>query len=94
MGPSVRVILLNMDLEYAPTLRGQLSDIDGVKVVAEIDDPAMLMQAVEQFRSDMVVLQLDPQPEMILSIAENAISLHADLPMIAISESCDGNLFA
>jgi len=92
MGPSVRVILLNMDLEYAPTLRGQLSEIDGVKVVAEIDDPAMLMQAVEQFRSDMVVLQLDPQPEMILSIAENAISSHPDLPMIAISESCDGNV--
>lgn len=92
MRQSVRVILLNMDLEFAPTLRGLLSEQEGVKIVAEIDDPAMLLQAVEQFRSDLLILQLDPQPEMVLSIAEQVIGTHPDLPVIAISEDCDGTL--
>ena len=90
MRPSVRAILLNMDPEYAKELRNQLLGIERLKIIAQIDDPAMLMQAVQQFRCDLVVLQLDPQPEMVLAVAESIIGDHPNLPMIAIAEHCDG----
>ena len=92
MRRSVRLILLNMDLEDARELRNQLLSVEGLKIIAEIDDPAMLMQAVQQFRCDLVVLQLDPQPEMVLAVAENIMGSNAHLPMVAISQNCDGTL--
>ena len=89
MASSVRVVLLNTDLNYAVELRNELLEVHGLKIVAEVDDPAMLLQAVQQFRCDLAILQLDPQPEVILAVAETVIAENPTLPMIAISGNCD-----
>ncbi|UCG34163.1 MAG: response regulator, partial [Phycisphaerales bacterium] len=89
MASSVRVVLLNTDLNYAVELRNELLEVHGLKIVAEVDDPAMLLQAVQQFRCDLAILQLDPQPEVILAVAETVIAKNPTLPMIAISGNCD-----
>lgn len=89
MPSSVRVVLLNTDHEYVVELRSELLEVHGLKIVAELDDPAMLLQAVHQFKCDLAVLHLDPQPEAILSVAEAIIAENPALPMIGISSNCD-----
>jgi len=86
------VLVLNTDESYGPTLRGNLLAIAGVKIVAEIEEPAMLGTAVEQFPADVVLCHLDPTPESILHIAADVAVRFPALHVFALSEAIDGQL--
>ena len=92
MGQVVRVIVFNVDEDYGAELRGELLKLDGVKIVAELDEPPLLPQAIQQFQADAVVVHLDPVPEALLEMVRQVVADKADLAVFVISESTNGEL--
>jgi len=83
---------LNGDESFAPELRAILLSMERVKLMAEVDEPALATQAVGQFPVDVLLVNLDPSPEGILPIVGDIISARRDLAVFAVSESTDGQL--
>ncbi|MHC4234042.1 MAG: AAA family ATPase [Planctomycetota bacterium] len=92
MAAMVRAILLNTDASCAAKLRSTLLAFEGLKIVAEVDEPVLLGQATKQFPADVVILHLDPDVKIVLHSAGQAIAEMPDLAFFAISESSDGQL--
>jgi pilus assembly protein CpaE len=92
MAGDVRFIVLNSDESFSAELRGMLLRLDGVQIVAEVDEPALLGQAVRQFPIDAVLANLDPDAEAVLRIVGEVISSEPNLAVFASSESADGQL--
>ena len=92
MARDVKFIILNVQDDFALDLRSTLLHFDGVKVIAEVDDPALLAPAVNQFRMDVLMVNLDPSPEAILPMLSQVASARRDLPIFATSASTDGQL--
>ena len=61
-GTSIRVAILNPQEDYARRLKGHLLAIDGVKIIGEVSDRSAYANAVRQWRPDVIVLDLDPEP--------------------------------
>ena len=92
MGHDVRFIVLNGEEHFAGELRALLLGISGVKIVAEVDEPALLTQAIQQFPADVALVNLDPSPDGILPVMAEAIKASPDLTFFAASASTDGQL--
>ena len=92
MGHDVRFIVLNGEEHFAGELRALLLGISGVKIVAEVDEPALLAQAIQQFPADVALVNLDPTPDGILPVMAEAIKVSPDLTFFAVSASTDGQL--
>ncbi len=92
MSSVVRVILFNADEEYHATLRSQLLQNEVVRIIAELDEPALIAHSVEHYSADALVVHLDPQPEVTLAMAGEVCASHPQLAVFAISESADSNL--
>jgi pilus assembly protein CpaE len=88
----LRVIVFNMDESFAPSLRTSLQQFGGVRIVAEVDEPAMLPHVVSQFQADVLVVHLDPNPEVVLPIAGDLVPANPGLAIFGVSESTDGQL--
>ncbi|MEK7755822.1 MAG: hypothetical protein AAB385_01265, partial [Planctomycetota bacterium] len=92
MGQDLKFIVLNDHEEFALQLRTMLLKFEGVKIVAEVDEPALLTQAVGQFPVDVLLVNLDPNPEAILPLIGDVASANRNLVIFAASESSDGPL--
>lgn len=92
MAQDVRIIVLNTEEAYGPQLRAQLMQIPGLKIVAEMDEAALLGQAVKQFPVDIVFVNLDPSPTAILPTIAELIAADSSLVVFAASASTDGPL--
>lgn len=92
MRRNIRAIVSNGDESYAPTLRSLLLGVEGVHIVAEVDDLALLGSAVGQFPCDLLVVQLDPSPDAAIGFVGQVLAQRPDLPAFAISECSDGKL--
>jgi pilus assembly protein CpaE len=92
MRRSIRAILFNRDDSYRATLRSLLLGLDGVHIVAEADDPAMIGTATAQFPADLLVVHLDPAPEDMIAFVRQVLVQRPDLPVFAISECNDGQV--
>lgn len=92
MGQDLKFIVLNDCEKFALELRAMLQNFDGVKIVAEVDEPALLVQAVSQFPVDILFVNLDPNPETILPLIGEVSKAHQNLVIFASSESADGPL--
>jgi pilus assembly protein CpaE len=88
----LRTIIFNADESYGPSLRGTLTSFDSVRIVAEVEDPALLTQAVQQFPAEVLILHLDPNPEGLITIGGEIAANHPGLAVFALSESTDGQL--
>jgi pilus assembly protein CpaE len=88
----VRVIVFNADEEYQSSLRSELLSIEGVKIIAEVNDSALLPIALQQYPCDVVLVHLDPSPEMYLDVAIQVAASNADRPVFALSECTEGQL--
>jgi len=91
MRQSARIIVFNSDEEYAVTLRSDLLSIPGIKIVAEVDEPALVEQAVQQFSAEILFVHLDPIPDVILPAATRIASQNPHLAVFVASESTDAN---
>jgi pilus assembly protein CpaE len=92
MGQNARFIIVNGDEHFGDGLRAILLNLKGAKIVAEIEEPAMLAQATEQFPADVLLVNLDPSPEAILPIVGDVAASHRELAVFVTSESTDGQL--
>lgn len=92
MPQDVRFIVFNRDEGFAKELRALLLKCDGVKIVAEIDEPALLTQAAEQFAADVLLANLDPSPESVLPMIGEIVSSKKSIAVFAASDSTDGQL--
>lgn len=90
MRRSVRVIVFNADEDYSVALRAELLRIPGVQIVAEVDEPALIEQAVSQFPAEVLVAHLDPAPDVCLPIAAKVAGSRPDLAVFVVSESTNG----
>lgn len=93
MSQTIRVIVLNTDEEVSPDLRMALLAQDGVKIVAEIDEPAMLGQVLDQFPAEVLLVHLDPNPVGMMDIVAPLIEPRKDeLAAIGMTEDRDAEL--
>lgn len=93
MSKPVRVIIVNTDEEAAPELRSLLLSIEGVKIVAEVDEPVLLPQAIQQFPAEVLLLHLDPNPAATMEAVAPVVAEHKDrLAGIAMTEDRDAQL--
>ncbi|MBN1341199.1 MAG: AAA family ATPase [Phycisphaerae bacterium] len=92
MASGTRLIVFNADEDYATSLRAELLGIEGVKIVAEVDEVGLLPAAVNQFACDVVVVHLDPQPDVVLHVASQVLADRPGLAMFGISGSQDGQM--
>jgi len=92
MGRDVRFIILNRDERFGQEVRTLLLQFPNVKILAEVDEPALLGQAVVQFPIDVVLVNLDPAPEAVLPVVREVTAAQPDLVIFATSQSTDGQL--
>jgi len=92
MAQNVRFIVSNSDEQFGHSLRSMLLSLKGAKIVAEVDEPALLGQAAQQFPADILLVNLDPSPEAILPIVGDVAASHRELAVFVTSESTDGQL--
>lgn len=92
MGQTVKIITMTADEEYATELRGILMQFDSVKIIAEVEEPALLSHAVSRFPADILIVSLDPSPDALLPIVGDVATANPNLAVFAVSESTDGPL--
>jgi pilus assembly protein CpaE len=92
MGYAARFIILNSDEQFRKELRAALLTFDGVKVVAEVEEMALVGQAVEQIAADILLVNLDPNPEAVLPMAGGIATAYPNLAVFAVSASADSGL--
>lgn len=92
MRRSVRVIVFNADEDYSVALRTELLRLEGVQIVAEVDEPALIEQAVGQFPAEVLIAHLDPIPDVCLPLVTKLAGEHPDLAVFVLSESTNGQL--
>src|SRR5688500_18011158 len=90
MRQSVRVIVFNADEEYAAAVRSDLLSIPNVQIVAEVGELALMEQAVGQFPAAVLLVNLDPVPEVVLAVAAEIARSNTGLAVLVVSESTDG----
>lgn len=88
----VRTLIFNVEEECSTPLRQHLLSIEGVKIVAEVDEPALVGQAVQRFPADLLIAHLDPDPAALLPVAAQVAKDHPGLAVFAISARADGEL--
>lgn len=92
MARGIRAIVLNMSETDAVELRSRLLTVDGLKIVAELDEPALFDVAIKQFPSELVVINLDPDPEALIQFGAQVAEKYPDLAIFAVSASDDSRL--
>lgn len=92
MAQNLKVVLFNRDEGITVELRAQLHKLGCVKIVAEVDEPALIGQAVGQFNPEILVANLDPSPEFILPMVGEVAAAHPHVAVFAVSQSSEGSL--
>lgn len=92
MAQNVRFIVLNGEESYTAELRSLLLGQSGVKIIAEVEEPALLAQALKQFPVDAVLVNLDPVPDAILPVVAEVVRDAGNVAVFAASSSTDGPL--
>ncbi len=93
MSRTIRVIVVNTDEAVASDLRAVLLGTSGVKIVAEIDEPAMLVHAVTHFPAEVLLVHLDPNPAGMMDVVAPLIEANKDrIAVIGMTEDRDAEL--
>lgn len=92
MAAVVRVVIFNEEEGFGAVLRSALLGFKGVKILAELDEAAMLPEAIGRFPADVLVVNLDPSPEVVLHMLGEVVQSQPNLTVFGISESTDGQL--
>ena len=92
MRPSVRVIVYNAQEDGSPAIRAELLRIEGVRIVAELDEIGLVEQAVGQFPAEILLMNLDPSPESVLPVAVGIASTRPEPAVFVLSSSADAQI--
>jgi pilus assembly protein CpaE len=89
----IRVIVVNTDEQVGPDLRAVLLSIEGIRIVAEIDEPALLAQALSQMPAEVLLVHLDPNPAGMMDVVTPLIEAYkGQIAAIAMTEDRDAEL--
>ena len=88
----VRTILFTVDQAAAPELRRAVTSLPPLRIVAELDEPSLLPQAVAQFPCDLILADLDPNPAVVLECLRQLKESVVGLPIFAISGQTEGDI--
>ncbi|MCO6438326.1 MAG: hypothetical protein J5J06_14620 [Phycisphaerae bacterium] len=91
MAQDVRFIVFNPEEELTRPLRALIHGCDSAKIVAEVEEAALLLQAARQFPVDAIVVNLDPNPDAILPAIGELVQ-ETSAAVFATSRSTDGPL--
>jgi pilus assembly protein CpaE len=90
---TIRVIVLNTDEQVAVDLRAVLLSLEGVKIVAELDEPALLGQALNQFPAEVLLVHLDPHPAGMMDVVAPLLEPNKEkVAALAMTEDRDAEL--
>lgn len=93
MSQTIRAIVVNTDEDVRPELRAVLLGVEGVKIVAEIDEPALLGQALDQFPAEVLLVHLDPNPLALMDVVAPLIEARkGQFAAIGMTEDRDAEL--
>jgi pilus assembly protein CpaE len=92
MANTIRTILFTSLSDSAPDLRRTLTSLRQIRLIAEIDEPSLLAHAVAQFPAELVLVDLDPNPAVVLECVRQIHEVTPDLPVFAISTQTDGDV--
>ncbi len=93
MSTTVRVIVVNADEEAAPELRAHLLSVEGLKIVAEVEEPAFLGQVLDQFPAELLLIHLDPNPQGMMDVIAPVLESRESCPAaVGMSEDRDADL--
>lgn len=92
MAQALRVLVFNEDGSYSAELRSHLFRVPGLKIVAELDEPSLLPQAVGQFPIDLVFVHLDPSVDFNLEIIRQVMEMHPGTAVFTLSEHQEGDI--
>lgn len=92
MAQSARVILFTSDEAAAPELRRQITALPRVKIVAELDEPSLLAQAVAQFPADVLIVDIDKATDVVLECVSQLTQAVAELSVFALSGNSQGDI--
>jgi pilus assembly protein CpaE len=84
------VLIYNEQENYSAKLRSALLGIEGVNIVAEVDELTLLEQAVHQFPAEIVLIHLDPQPDTVLPVVVKIAGAKPERAVLTISKSHEG----
>jgi len=82
--------VFNGDEDYAAAVRADLLSIPGLQIVAEVDELTLVEQAVAQFPAEILLVHLDPLPDMALPVAASIARANEKPAVFVISESTEG----
>ncbi len=88
----VRVIVYNAQEDHSAAIRADLLSLDGVQIVAEVDEVALVEQAVRQFPAEILLVNLDPAPEVVLPVAASIAGSRSEPAVFVLSGSADAQL--
>jgi pilus assembly protein CpaE len=92
MAQNMRVILYTSNQTDAPELRRALTSIPEIRIVAELDEASLLANAIAQFPAELLIVDLDPQPEIVLECLRQLKEASVEVPMFALSQQSEGNI--
>jgi len=92
MPRTIRIILFTANEPAAPELRKDLTSLQPLRIVAEIDEPSLIPQAVSQFPCELVVADIDPNPAIVLECLKQLNRAAPELPIFAVSGRSDGEI--
>lgn len=99
MSQTLRVILLTGNAEFVPELRRAVTALPQVRIVAELDEPSLIGQAVLQFPCDLIIADLDPSASLVIEVLRqlrtegDPSAAGAPAPAIfAVSKSTEGDV--
>lgn len=92
MNPAARVILFTSDEAAAPEFRRQITTLPRVKIVAELDEPSLLPQAVVQFPADVLIVDIDRSTDVVLECLAQLDQADQKITVFALSEKTEGDI--
>lgn len=92
MTQSARVILFTTDEAAAPEFRRQITALPRVKIVAELDEPCLLAQAVSQFPAEVLIVDIDKSTDVVLECVSQLTQAFRNLVVFALSSETSGNI--
>ncbi len=92
MAQDIRFIVLNSDEALSGEWRRLLLGLDGIKILAEVEEPALLPQAVKQFPVQALLVNLGLSPDVVLAQIDQVLNDHPEVIIFAASDSTDGQL--
>ncbi|HSW45405.1 MAG TPA: hypothetical protein VLM89_07535 [Phycisphaerae bacterium] len=92
MRQRLRVIIYNAQEDCSAAIRADLLSLDGVQIVAEVDEIALVEQAVKQFPAEILMVNLDPAPQTVLPVVADIAGTRSEPAVFVLSGSTDAQL--